>query len=823
MRNVRKLFGTVLLCSSSQAYCQADYVAVNPHNGNTYYSSVGEFTWSQAQSWAQGLGGNLVTINSPAEQAWLEQTFGTQESFWIGLHQVGGPEPDGSWEWVSGQAMSYTNWQPGKPDNNDSRGAENCALFQQSPLVGGEWDDKRCDRDWRAIAEVETGSSNFGGIQEFATTLVSSTNAADFAATGSPHPEAVLGAPDGYVEHFNGPDGQVTVGFAGWGADGGGDDLRLYIRDFCDVREDIAVEVSSDGTNWTTVATFAPLLGQRPSCESLVLDIDVGAAGVAEFQFVRLSNLSNVAPNDDGGDFDAVAILYPFSREPDYPSSGPTDPIVKHLIFVTHGWISSVANYTIEQAYADFFSPTFGVIGAWESRLEQLGDEGVINPDEWEVRAIAWGAQAQTFLPISASRNALNFGQEFGDSIDLTGIESIHFIGASAGSHLIERAANRVMDRRGNAQVPRIHTTFLDPFIDPYLVQSLFLGYNSDWSENYFTALGVHDLKGGLVPELDITTGFTGTPLLFSYNLVLDHSFGQWTSDCGFGSEPGAPHFWPVTFYRAVVREDVAGCDLPLAGWPVVGYETSEADGTTWPDPNTLRGPFAYVVDGIPARLGSQEEINAIVTRSNTTLDPTQLPVESSTNGTVSINPGSIEIGTDVMGANAWVTLVVQTDDIASWIGANIRWTGDEGSRGVLRASINGIEVAFADQQVDFSNGSALGQDFTMPLVDVENPFLAEFDPGVFTLKLTLDSFSETTPASVVIEGLSIGRTYQFDADVNQDGVADIEDAYSVLNTNSDLDDDGSVDQADIQLLLKWLRRSELLDMDSRQLIDIEP
>ena len=50
--------------------------------------------------------GNLVTINNAAEYAWLQETFGTNRSLWIGLNDV---QKEGEFAWASGEAVTYTN------------------------------------------------------------------------------------------------------------------------------------------------------------------------------------------------------------------------------------------------------------------------------------------------------------------------------------------------------------------------------------------------------------------------------------------------------------------------------------------------------------------------------------------------------------------------------------------------------------------------------------------------------------------------------------------------------------------------------------------
>ena len=83
------------------------------YNGSIYRLTTAA-TWQQAQSQAQSLGGNLVTINNQAEQDWLVGTFGGSEQLWIGFTDE---VTEGEFKWVSGETSTYTNWFPGEPNN----------------------------------------------------------------------------------------------------------------------------------------------------------------------------------------------------------------------------------------------------------------------------------------------------------------------------------------------------------------------------------------------------------------------------------------------------------------------------------------------------------------------------------------------------------------------------------------------------------------------------------------------------------------------------------------------------------------------------------
>ena len=121
------------------------------YNGNQYLLTSSQLTWAEAQAQAASLGGNLVTINDAAEEAWLKANFGATEGFWIGINDIAS---EGNFEWVSGQAVTYTNWSPGEPNNaggNQDFGWMNFSTTRQ-------WDDNSPTARLRGIIEI--GGSN---------------------------------------------------------------------------------------------------------------------------------------------------------------------------------------------------------------------------------------------------------------------------------------------------------------------------------------------------------------------------------------------------------------------------------------------------------------------------------------------------------------------------------------------------------------------------------------------------------------------------------------------------------------------------------------
>ena len=69
----------------------------------------GKFTWEEARKDAIARGGHLATITSQREQQLMENLLsgvkGNNRGVWLGGSNVAG-----SWEWVTKEQWSYTNW-----------------------------------------------------------------------------------------------------------------------------------------------------------------------------------------------------------------------------------------------------------------------------------------------------------------------------------------------------------------------------------------------------------------------------------------------------------------------------------------------------------------------------------------------------------------------------------------------------------------------------------------------------------------------------------------------------------------------------------------
>ena len=98
------------------------------YNGHSYYRSTGSMLWTDAKQACISMGGHLVTLANAAEQTFV---FNTWPSGWIGFTDEA---IEGNFAWVTGEPVTYTNWNPGEPNN---AGNEDYAQF----VGGGKWND----------------------------------------------------------------------------------------------------------------------------------------------------------------------------------------------------------------------------------------------------------------------------------------------------------------------------------------------------------------------------------------------------------------------------------------------------------------------------------------------------------------------------------------------------------------------------------------------------------------------------------------------------------------------------------------------------------
>ena len=109
-------------------------VASAEYNGNRYEMFDINLPWEVAKAACEELGGHLVTVSSDSELAVIKELSG-QGNYtlcWLGITDK---DEEGTWKNVTGDAVSYSNWRTGYPDNDN--GEEHYGVL----LSDGTWGD----------------------------------------------------------------------------------------------------------------------------------------------------------------------------------------------------------------------------------------------------------------------------------------------------------------------------------------------------------------------------------------------------------------------------------------------------------------------------------------------------------------------------------------------------------------------------------------------------------------------------------------------------------------------------------------------------------
>jgi hypothetical protein len=108
------------VCSALTGSC---YDYINRDLADTMFTT---WTWEGARADAEArsymnMRGHLVTITSAAEEQvlidnWLSDILYGQP--WLGGYRLPDADPVTGWQWVTGEAWGYSNWNAGEPNNS---------------------------------------------------------------------------------------------------------------------------------------------------------------------------------------------------------------------------------------------------------------------------------------------------------------------------------------------------------------------------------------------------------------------------------------------------------------------------------------------------------------------------------------------------------------------------------------------------------------------------------------------------------------------------------------------------------------------------------
>ena len=141
-----------------------NYTSLGEFNGHHYFVSTYTSLWTDANAMLDEIdGAHLATMNSAEENDFVSSSMNA--TAWIGLNDI---ETEGVWQWVTGEEVSYTNWNGGEPNN-----AGNEDIVEM--FTNGKWNDHQINQRRVFVVEVDGGpmAVNLEGAQ---LTLTPATN-----------------------------------------------------------------------------------------------------------------------------------------------------------------------------------------------------------------------------------------------------------------------------------------------------------------------------------------------------------------------------------------------------------------------------------------------------------------------------------------------------------------------------------------------------------------------------------------------------------------------------------------------------------------------
>ncbi len=136
------------------------FQSLGKRGSSLYYFSNFRKNWSDAQAICLSKGGTLAVVTDAAENKFITQAIGKQESVWLGLSDQ---NQEGNFEWADGTPLGYSNWAAGQPDNAGSF-AENFTLLE--PWLGdGQWTDQNRWVEKPFVLEIPCPGAAVGIVQ----------------------------------------------------------------------------------------------------------------------------------------------------------------------------------------------------------------------------------------------------------------------------------------------------------------------------------------------------------------------------------------------------------------------------------------------------------------------------------------------------------------------------------------------------------------------------------------------------------------------------------------------------------------------------------
>ncbi|XP_046347653.2 perlucin-like [Haliotis rufescens] len=143
------LLFTLASVAAVNSICPLGFVE---HKKSCYWFSKIMANFAEARSYCQYFGSHLAKVTSKDEDDFVRcyaYSRGRAANYWLGATDL---NVEGTWLWEGQQAMDYSNWSTGQPDN--SAGIEHCLDIKQR-YESYLWNDENCNKTANFICEME--------------------------------------------------------------------------------------------------------------------------------------------------------------------------------------------------------------------------------------------------------------------------------------------------------------------------------------------------------------------------------------------------------------------------------------------------------------------------------------------------------------------------------------------------------------------------------------------------------------------------------------------------------------------------------------------
>ena len=466
----------------------------------------------------------------------------------------------------------------------------------------------------------------------------------------------------------------------------------------------------------------------------------VASLSLTNVQFANAGGYSVVVTNTYGSITSSIAYLTVLG---DGASGKKTVPIKAtldwskfagetNLVFITHGW------QPVE------FNPFGPPAQPWMAVMTNAIAQKLGNNSTWQFETYDWTWAAWTLEPQQALWQAQYIGTQLGQLIATMGFQEVHLIAHSAGSGMIQAIADQLQSL---PNPPKIHLTFLDPYLGIFAQEQNNYGKNSDWADNYFAE--------------DVTGGFTGGYLNHAYNADVSWIDPSKTTApyLGFGGGEVAlsSHGYPIDFYiQSITNTDPNWCGAgygfalsqEMRGFFWINNQTYNPAGSGPVLPcspsDAVQNPNAGVA-GTESVLGDTWLViadipNAVSAAGASIIGGAGFVLNSLWSVVPHVQSGGVQPKGGPVSTNipAWLAMGLTITNAVNYVQFDAAFTDANAAQGLLTVYWNTNQIGMVDERVAATGLQTYR--FTLPNTVAS---------GVYTLSFRLDSFNNSSSLAV--------------------------------------------------------------------------